>query len=64
MAENVPIDALLEMAQVDDIPRAADLAQQAEQIKAQCQQQIMGIVQQAMMAQQQPPQGQPQPGMM
>jgi hypothetical protein len=61
MAENVPIDALLEMAQVDDIPRAADLAQQAEQIKAQCQQQIMALVQQAMQAQ---PQPQVQPGMM
>jgi hypothetical protein len=52
MAENVPIDALLEMSQVDDIPRAADIAQQAEQVKAQCQQQIMALVQQAM---QQPP---------
>jgi hypothetical protein len=59
MAENVPIEALLEMAQVDDIPTNEALMQQAQQIKAQCQQQIMQVVQQAMQAMQQP-----QPGMM
>jgi hypothetical protein len=62
MAENVPVEQLLEMAQVDDIPTRAALAQQAQQIRQACQQQIMQLVQQAMMAQQQPPQG--QPGMM
>ena len=60
MCEEVPIAALLEMSQVDDIPSEADLAQQAQQIQAQAQQAIMGLVQQAMMAMQQPqvlPQG-------
>jgi hypothetical protein len=64
MCEEVPIDALLEMSQVDDLPREADLAQQAQQIQAQAQQAIMGVIQQAMQAQQQPqmpPQGQPMP---
>jgi hypothetical protein len=59
MAENVPIDALMEMAQVDDIPRKADIEKQAQQIQQQCQQQIEQLVQQAMQAQQQSPQ-QPQ----
>jgi hypothetical protein len=62
MAENVPIDALLEMAQVDDIPRKADIEKQAQQLQQQCQQQIMALVQQAMQAQQQPPQQGMMPG--
>jgi hypothetical protein len=62
MAENVPIDALLEMSQVDDLPRAADIAQQVQQAQQMAQQAVMGVIQQAMQAQQQmPPQGQPTP---
>lgn len=54
MCEEVPIEALLEMSQVDDLPTQADLAQQAQQIQAQAQQALMGVIQQAMQPQQAP----------
>lgn len=38
MAEVMPIDALMLMAQIDDIPAQADLEQQAQQIAAEAQQ--------------------------
>jgi hypothetical protein len=68
MCEEVPIEALLEMAQVDDIPTEADLAQQAQQIQAQAQQAIQQVVMQAVQAMQQPQmppeaQGMPPPEM-
>lgn len=67
MAENVSIDALLEMAQVDDLPRQADIEKQAQQIQAQAQQAVMGVIRQAMQPppppQGMPPQGAPQQGM-
>jgi hypothetical protein len=63
MCENLEIDQLLMMAQVDDLPRQADIEAQKAQVQQQCQQQIMAVVEQAMMAQQQP-QMAPQPGMM
>jgi hypothetical protein len=77
MAENVPIDALLAMSQVDDLPREADIAQQVQQAQQMAQQAVMGVIQQQMQAamnvvpngataqsmaqQQMPPQGQPMP---
>jgi hypothetical protein len=60
MCEEVPIEALLEMSQVDDLPTSADIAQQAQQIQAQAQQAIMGVIQQAMLAMQQQPQMHPE----
>jgi hypothetical protein len=60
MAENVPIDALLEMSQVDDLPREADIQKQMQQVQAQAQQAIQAVMMQAQQAAMQPPQ-QPQP---
>ncbi len=53
MAENMPIEQIMAMAQVDDIPHDAEIAQQVQQIKTQAMQQIEAIAIQAM---QQPPQ--------
>ncbi|MEY2876000.1 MAG: hypothetical protein RLZZ373_3371 [Pseudomonadota bacterium] len=50
LAEGVEIDQLLTMAQVDDLPRQADIDQQMQQMQGQVEQQIMQIVQQAMQA--------------
>lgn len=74
MAEQVPIDQLLMMAQVDDLPRQADIEQQKQQLMQQAQQALLQLVQQASQPQQpgagapgappnpgsMPPQGPPQ----
>jgi hypothetical protein len=54
MAEIVPIEDLLTMAQVDDLPTQAALQQQAQQIQMQAQQALMAVVHQAMQAQPMP----------
>lgn len=46
MAEKLPMDALLTMAQVDDLPRAADIQKQVQGIIQQTQAQIAPLVQQ------------------
>ena len=48
MCENIPIEDILTMAQVDDIPTQADVDQQMAQVRQQAEQQIMALVQQAM----------------
>jgi len=59
MAENFKPETLLSMSQVDDIPTAQDVQQQAQQALKQASQQIQSQL--AQQAQQPPQQGQPAP---
>jgi hypothetical protein len=54
-AETVPMDALMKMAMVDDLPTAQDIEMQKQQVMQQAQQALMGMVQQAVQAMQAPP---------
>jgi hypothetical protein len=54
-AETVPMEALMKMAMVDDLPSAQDIEMQKQQVMQQAQQALMGMVQQAVQAMQAPP---------
>lgn len=58
MAEQFPPEELLALSQIEDLPQAAELQKQAEQIKQQATQQLQAIMQQAQQMQGQQPQPQ------